>query len=176
MLDDYLTADFLRAMWYDLHAAPWSRELMRPGTHKYPYVAIHIRRGDRVPIADDVYLDLVTRIKTRLPTAAVHIFSDEGSVNQLNFTRAGARLHLGGTDLLEIWAQMLSADVLVVAPSSFSTVPAYIKGGLAADPALQCTIVADPRTAGRRHHSQLAAWSLSWNKTAVDKCLDRVRK
>ena len=137
-MDDVLTPDFLRALWQDLRHAPWTAALMS-STHSHDArrntVAIHMRRSDRQMVSDAEYMRLCGQLRKRLPAADVHIFSEaSGFGSHSNYTRLGATLHLDDSDLLHVYARMLASDVLVVAPSAFSMVPALIQGGLPAGP------------------------------------------
>ena len=99
------------------------------------HVAIHLRRGDIMVspdlvshfrhIGDGFYVSLLDVIRQVLPNAECHIFSTtEGEVAAADFDvyrQKGVHVHLDG-DVLDDWAHMAQADLLVTAPSSFSWV------------------------------------------------------
>ncbi|CAK0844905.1 unnamed protein product [Prorocentrum cordatum] len=111
-------------------------------------IAIHIRRGDvkenksAAPtseagkiwsmrgVSDAWYFSLIAQISgTCAPDADIHVFSSlEGNWNSSDFDgyrERGATVHLDG-DPMEAWAHFVAADVLVMAKSSFSHVPALL--------------------------------------------------
>ena len=100
-------------------------------------IAIHLRRGDILQttrkwwpgpdrfVPDAMYAGLLSLLGGLFGAAEIHIFSTSSS----NFPNAsfnryrlrGVHVHLDG-DILDDWAHMAQADVLVVAPSGFSWV------------------------------------------------------
>jgi hypothetical protein len=68
-------------------------------------------------------------------TPAVHIFSDDSSAASLSTESwaAGATLHLGGGSLLDSFAQLADADVLVMAKSGLSQAAATYSFGALID-------------------------------------------
>ena len=94
-----------------------------------PSVALHIRRGDggngrHSPTA--YYIELLTFLRQQLPTMDVHAFSDETRPHELKVLRHhNVTLHLGG-DVTFAWAHMASANIFVMAKSSFSFPPAWL--------------------------------------------------
>merc|ERR1711920_125526 len=102
-----------------------------------PRVALHIRRGDVVNnekhkgrfSPDSWYYAHVDRIRRLMPEADVHVFSStEGKWTLPDFQGYLDRnmtVHLDG-DPLEAWAHFASVQVLVMAKSSFSQVPALL--------------------------------------------------
>lgn len=116
-----------------------SRLLFSPGRLS---VAIHIRRGRDVSLQfhpdrytpDEYYFDIIDRIRAVHPDADVHVFSSlEDTASEKAFKEYADRrvqVHLEdeiGTK--EAWANMMSADVFVMAKSSFSYVPAMVNRG-----------------------------------------------
>jgi hypothetical protein len=100
-------------------------------------IAIHVRRGD-VDVdprnawrrtSDQWYLSLIEQLKLQWPGADMHVFSSmEGQWQDSDFDiyrQKGATVHLDG-DTTEVWAHFSSADVFVMAKSSFSHVPALV--------------------------------------------------
>mmetsp|Transcript_119475 Transcript_119475/g.381170 ORF Transcript_119475/g.381170 Transcript_119475/m.381170 type:complete len:142 (+) Transcript_119475:508-933(+) len=99
-----------------------------------PVVAVHLRRGDAKGMeyrltGDDWYFRAVAAIRKQVPDASVHIFSStEGVYKASDFDGYRARnmtVHLDA-DVLSDWAWMSSAQVLVIAKSSYSHVPAWL--------------------------------------------------
>ncbi|CAK0846058.1 unnamed protein product [Prorocentrum cordatum] len=111
-----------------------------------PVVALHLRRGDVTPgddlvnlsrsgvqqsrlTPDSWYFGVVEHIRSVLPHAEVHVFSsteDTYDPEEFNgYRRRGMHVHLDG-DILDPWATMAQAQVLVMAKSSFSHVPAIL--------------------------------------------------
>jgi len=108
-----------------------------------PSVAIHVRRGDlrrddKRVIPDQYYLDMIQQIKKHIPEADVHIWSSlenaeaykrlkHWNVSDFDvFRREGITLHLDDPGLVEPWAHLARADVLIMSQSAFSAVPAYL--------------------------------------------------
>ncbi|CAE7458438.1 unnamed protein product [Symbiodinium natans] len=100
-------------------------------------IAIHLRRGDirktttdwwpgpdRL-VPDALYVGFLSLLRRLLKPAEIHIFStSSSSFPSTSFNRyrqPGVHVHLDG-DILDDWAHMAQADVLVVAPSGFSWV------------------------------------------------------
>jgi hypothetical protein len=104
-------------------------------------IAIHVRRGDVADAggmdeaqnwritSDQWYFSLMKHLKWHWPGADMHVFSSlEGRWQDSDFDsyrQKGATVHLDG-DTTEVWAHFSSADVLVMAKSSFSHVPAFV--------------------------------------------------
>ncbi|CAE7760977.1 unnamed protein product [Symbiodinium sp. CCMP2456] len=113
--------------------------------HATPYfigkemkVVIHIRRGDEVPpkpaakmvnnlhyASDALYLDFLRMLRQRVRNVDVHIISttEDGFPSQ-NFDvyrNLGVQVHLDG-DIIDDWAHMAQADLLLIAPSTYSWV------------------------------------------------------
>ncbi|CAE7784777.1 unnamed protein product [Symbiodinium sp. CCMP2592] len=115
------------------HATPYF-------TGKGMKVVIHIRRGDRVPkgpvdlarkvngqhyASDALYLDFLRMFRRRVQNVDVHIISttEDGFPSQ-NFDvyrNLGVQVHLDG-DIIDDWAHMTQADLLLIAPSTYSWV------------------------------------------------------
>jgi hypothetical protein len=127
-------------------------------------------------VSDAEYMRLCGQLRKRLPAADVHIFSEaSGFGSHSNYTRLGATLHLDDSDLLHVYARMLASDVLVVAPSAFSMVPALIQGGLPAGPSrARCTIFYKMNWARDLDSLFPRGWAFAQNDTAVDECLQRL--
>ncbi|CAJ1352725.1 unnamed protein product [Effrenium voratum] len=107
-------------------------------------VAFHLRRGDvterraeTTPLAyahryvpDETYYELVDQVRSVLPAdAEVQTFSSTGkryAPSQFGGFRAkGLNVHLDGEELSDM-AHMAQADVLIMAPSTFSWVPGLL--------------------------------------------------
>lgn len=165
-IDDYLSPAFLAALKRGL---PWLNQRaleFEPG--KTP-VALHVRRGD-IGIggkwtSDQEYSDLVERIRKQLPSgsADLHVFSESRGFNASEYERQHANVHLDGRDLLGIWAHMAHAQVLVVARSSFSWVPAFLN---------EHCVIYKAYGDGRR---PLEAWAPSDDAARVDACVAKAR-
>ena len=113
------------------HATPYF-------TGKEMKVVIHIRRGDEVPrnpaakmvnnlhyASDALYLDFLRMFRQRVQNVDVHIISttEDGFPSQ-NFDvyrNLGVQVHLDG-DIVDDWAHMAQADLLLIAPSTYSWV------------------------------------------------------
>ncbi|CAE7784828.1 unnamed protein product [Symbiodinium sp. CCMP2592] len=113
-------------------------------THSTPYfegngmkVAIHMRRGDRVPqgsakdvnskhyASDALYLNFLRLLRQHMQNAEIHVFStterDTTSEDFDVYRNLGVQVHLDG-DIVGDWAHMAQADLLVTAPSTYSWV------------------------------------------------------
>ena len=96
-------------------------------------VVIHIRRGDRQPggsafseptwASDTLYLDFLSSLDRLGVDAQVHVFStteERTKSKDFDIYRSrGAYVHLDG-DAVEDWAHMAQADLLLIAPSTYS--------------------------------------------------------
>lgn len=111
-----------------------------------PAVAVHLRRGDlerdhtRVTaLPDSYFLDHVKRIRRVLPNADVHLWTSTKRVSGVPFERLfwrdsdfdifrenGLTVHVDDADIIEIWAHMARAQILITSPSSFSYVAATL--------------------------------------------------
>ncbi|CAE7863195.1 unnamed protein product [Symbiodinium microadriaticum] len=114
------------------------RHATRYFTGKEMKVVIHIRRGDEVPrnpaakmvnnlhyASDALYLDFLRMFHERVQNVDVHIISttEDGFPSQ-NFDvyrNLGVQVHLDG-DIVDDWAHMAQADLLLIAPSTYSWV------------------------------------------------------
>jgi len=112
--------------------------LNRPVSYRHSVlnVALHVRRDDDVTkfhparwryVPDKWYYELVEKMKeTYEGPMDVHVFSSTGLFNMANrfdgFKSRGMIVHLDG-DVLDDWSHMAHADILVMAPSSFSFIP-----------------------------------------------------
>mmetsp|Transcript_87581 Transcript_87581/g.256068 ORF Transcript_87581/g.256068 Transcript_87581/m.256068 type:complete len:397 (-) Transcript_87581:76-1266(-) len=128
-----VTAEFISALRHG--AAQFLRRPLqyRPGVLN---VALHVRRDDDVTkfhparwryVPDKWYYELVEKMKeTYEGPMDVHVFSSTGLLNKVShldgFTSRGMIVHLDG-DVLDDWSHMAHADILVMAPSSFSFIP-----------------------------------------------------
>ena len=102
-------------------------------------VAVHVRRGDVTRrqigryVSDDAVLEKIRRLRRaaddlRQPLD-LHVYS-EGSPEMFGeFAAAGCQLHLS-VDPFETFHNLVSADVLVMAPSSFSRLAALLSAGI----------------------------------------------
>ena len=128
-----LDAAFLRRL---RQATPVLRQPVAHFSSAGPRVAVHVRRGDIMKtlvgngvlnrfIPDSFYLSFLQLLKPLVAPAEIHVFSSlEGKFAESDFDgyrQLGAHVHLDGP-AVEDWAHMAQADVLVVAPSSFSWV------------------------------------------------------
>lgn len=95
-------------------------------------VAVHIRRGDvrrdnkwsfrYTP--NSYYLNIINNIKKEHNNAKIYVFSESKSQENFNdFIKLGCIMKLD-TDLVEAWNYFIQADVLLLASSAFSIVPA----------------------------------------------------
>lgn len=103
-------------------------------------VVIHIRRGDRLPkgsldsarnvngqhyASDALYLNFLRRFLQGIQNAELHVISTtEGGFASENFDvyrNLGVHVHLDG-DIVDDWAHMAQADLLLIAPSTYSWV------------------------------------------------------
>ena len=102
-----------------------------------PTVVVHLRRGDVTPSAhpsrytsNNETIAVLRRLKLE-QTHAVLVHSEKASAEAFDdLTAAGYRLALDAP-LRSAWSDMLCADVLVMARSSFSYVPALFRGAYA---------------------------------------------
>ena len=100
-------------------------------------VVIHLRRGDRVQgsldrarkmngkyyASDALYLNFLTRFQ-RIQNAEVHVISETKPLTSKDFDvyrNLGVHVHLDG-DIIDDWAHMAQADLLLIAPSTYSWV------------------------------------------------------
>ena len=117
-----------------------STQLLRHPVRHFPStgglrVVVHLRRGDVMNttkegrlnrfVPDSFYLKFLRLLKPVVAPAKIHVFSaKEGIFSDADFDgyrQLGAQVHLDG-GAVEDWAHMAQADVLVVAPSSYSAV------------------------------------------------------
>jgi len=127
-LDEYFTTDFLERM---RNVMPW---IHRPSDMEpnLPVAVMHVRRGDVSDHIhadkfepDSVYMKLTDSVKEMIPKAVINVYSEEEGFNKAAYEGRGMTLHLDGHDILDIWAHMANADILRVAKSGFSWLPAY---------------------------------------------------
>ena len=108
--------------------ADYSKEIY---PDKNPKVSIHIRRGDvsfhshtHRYIPNSYFLGLVRNIIEIAPSSEVTIFSESKSSEPFDdFIKLGCKVLLD-TDLVDIWKEMITCDILFMSKSSFSYVPA----------------------------------------------------
>lgn len=146
-LSDFLTPQFMRLLRGSTTLLSRQPAWMSTAhLEERPVVALHLRRGDVTPgddlvnlsrsgepesrlTPDSWYYSVVEHIRTVLPNADVHVFSStENTYDPEEFNgyrRRGMQVHLDG-DILDPWATMAQAKVLVMAKSSFSQVPAIL--------------------------------------------------
>ena len=95
-------------------------------------VALHIRRGDVKKdnkwsfryTQNSYYLKIIDDIKNNHNNAKIYVFSESKSQESFDdFTKLGCIMKLD-TDLVEAWNYFIQADILVLASSAFSIVPA----------------------------------------------------
>lgn len=177
--NDYMTPKFLAAL-----RRPDTPLMDRP-LHFAPgrlAVALHIRRGDALKwrnvnrlTPDDYYFDVVERIRRRFPMADVHVFS-EGEEKQpawRGYLERNMTLHLTGNQnqedsAMEAWAHFARADVLVMAKSSFSHVPAFLNP--------HCVIFTQYTFTPMEAFTPMEEWLTNvTNVTQLDACLSRAR-
>jgi hypothetical protein len=102
-------------------------------------VAVHIRRenpidrgsaGERATTPNSYYLNIMNRIRKKYANKKVlfHIYSQGNQTNFKEFKNEDTVLYLDH-DLIESFFGMVSADVLVMSPSSFSYAAAMISDG-----------------------------------------------
>jgi hypothetical protein len=131
-------------------------------------VVIHIRRGD-VNLTDhpkryteiDYYIDLIRQINEHSSrfNIMIHSESQNLSVDEIQkLESVGAQLHLDA-DLLTAWDDMIRAEILILAKSSFSYVPAILCTG---------TVVYTPFW-----HQKLHKWA---NNNTFDSHLENIPK
>ncbi|CAE7227266.1 unnamed protein product, partial [Symbiodinium natans] len=133
--------DFLRALpvenWEPAflkrlrHQTPLRRQALQHFAGPSLKVVLHIRRGDVVGhgnprnFPDEVYFHLAEQIREDVPEAEIHVFSTtKEAAAHVDFSGYHARgmiVHLDG-DEADDWAHMAQAEILVLAPSSFSWV------------------------------------------------------
>lgn len=106
-------------------------------------VAVHLRRGDLRPgehraTEDKYYFELLKHLRAELPEADVHVWSSTKNIladpkhprwKETDFDgyrQWGATVHLDDADLLDPWAHMARAHVLIMSMSSFSIVPGML--------------------------------------------------
>merc|ERR1712032_1041874 len=101
-------------------------------------VAIHLRRGDLNKRAqrhtpDRYYLRLADVVRKTFPTADIHLWSSTDvqagpqwwkSEDFDVYRKRGIEVHLDDDTLLEPWAHMARAHILIMSISTFSYVPA----------------------------------------------------
>jgi len=145
-LSEFLSPKLLFFLRYESKLGGLYKNMTIQGRREHrPVVAVHVRRGDVRPgtpfslftnehdfqrlSPDDWYFEVVARILKVLPNADVHVFSStENKYNSSDFDGFRQRnmtVHLDG-DILDAWAVMAHANVLVMAKSAFSHVPAYL--------------------------------------------------
>ena len=97
-------------------------------------VAIHIRRGDVRKdnrwsfryTPNEYYINVIKKILEKYKNAKIHVFSQSDSQENFNeFIKLGCFLHLD-SELVEIWNYFIQSDILVLASSAFSIVPAIL--------------------------------------------------
>lgn len=135
----------------DASRLPARPDFLEQGDPPRPIVALHVRRGDvtgppnqtgRTPFwdydrympvdrftPDDWYFQIVERIRQELQRAEVHVFSSTERRHKeddfIGYKERHMEVHLDG-DILDAWAVLSRAQVLVMAKSSFSHVAAFL--------------------------------------------------
>mmetsp|Transcript_93424 Transcript_93424/g.264503 ORF Transcript_93424/g.264503 Transcript_93424/m.264503 type:complete len:371 (-) Transcript_93424:104-1216(-) len=166
-MEDYYTPQFLSRI-RQANTLPQHR-----GGRSKPVVALHVRRGDATMYparitGDQFYFDMVRAIREHLPNAEVHVFTEGSPMRFYGYWQQGMHLHLDSGDVREAWEYFSSADVVVLAKSSFSHVPALLNPNCVIYQAfwhhpLDEWMIVDPSEA-TIHHDELRA------------CLQRVRQ
>lgn len=124
------------------HAADKSSFTLHRGPSDALVVAVHVRRGDvtadhpqrkQFYTSDDVNLRTIELVRSvaavRGRRVDVHIFSEGPAEMFSAFAAADCRLHLDG-DALEAFHNLVSADILVQAKSSFSYMAGLLSTGV----------------------------------------------
>jgi len=109
-----------------------------------PTVAVHVRRGDvsarsgGMFTPNDYYITALRLIREQYPRADVHIFSSSRDPSEFDDIKSElssssehktwSGLHLNGSPLVD-WMHFATADIFVMAKSTFSHVPAVLNEG-----------------------------------------------
>lgn len=138
-----------------------NQQLHKPDANKMLFsperfsVALHLRRGDVLPTnrgrftKDEYYLGIVKMIREVVPDADVQAFSSlEGFQNIENFkmyTENDITVHFEEhADVCVAWLNMIHADMLIMAKSAFSVVPALLN--------FQCVVYEPSDYLGKLEH------------------------
>lgn len=96
-------------------------------------VCIHVRHGEVCDkpkrfIPSTEYVKLLSDLKEIVPDADIHLYSARwcDGDSQDVFRERGVTMHVDDVGVFETWEQFILADILVIARSSFSYVPALI--------------------------------------------------
>lgn len=125
--------DYYRTLQQELRGAC---QLVRPRGQERPYAAVHIRRGDIAQpnarhgarlTGNSCIQTAVMQIRRTWPEMEVRVFS-QGQLADFDFLPDGCNLQLD-TDVFETLGEMINADVLMTAKSSFSYVAALLSLG-----------------------------------------------
>lgn len=137
-------------------------------------VSLHVRRGDVDPTmqgrytSDEYYFEIIKKIQKVESNADIHVFTSlEGRYDPKNFTgyaNLNTTIHFEDTaDERIAWYHMMHADMLIMAKSSFSEVPALLNPNC---------VVYDPNYLGK-----MDRWVVMENFTEdyVRSCVNRVK-
>ena len=100
-------------------------------------IAVHIRReniedrglaGDRATTPNNYYLNIMNRIREKHKNALFHIYSQGELINFQELIKDDVIFYLNH-DIINTFIGMVSANILVISPSSFSYVAALISDG-----------------------------------------------
>lgn len=130
----------------DLRAKYWRSPKAAIASHLAPpgfTAAIHLRRGDVSAtrhagryVKDEVALRQIARLKKAIAsfgrTLTINLYSEGTAADFRDFAAAGCNLHISG-DAFETFHNMVTADILMIAPSSFSHLAALLSDGLVLD-------------------------------------------
>jgi len=129
-LGHYITNRFLQTWRHKsgLGSVPLTFQAGRPS------MAVHLRRGDVTPhrygtryTPDTFYLAMINRIRLLLSNVDLHVFSDyfHDDEEETYEDGLGATLHLQ-EDITSDWAHFAYADIVILAKSTFSGIPAML--------------------------------------------------
>ena len=143
VLDSIFKPDFIKLLQTSNQPALKHVHMLFNSTEREaPHVAIHIRTGKLVKgsphtrkhTLDSYYYAIIEIIRTKYPKAEIHGFPNLGKKENAplqsetqfeGYLKRNITLHYN-TPILETWAHMIKADILVMAHSVFSSVPALL--------------------------------------------------
>jgi hypothetical protein len=129
-----------------LRAKYWRSPKDAIPSHRAPSgltAAIHLRRGDvsasrnaRRFVGDDLVLRQIERLRQAVAplgrTLTINLYSEGRAEDFRAFADAGCNLHVS-EDAFEAFHNMVTADILMIAPSTFSRVAALLSRGIVLD-------------------------------------------